>query len=281
MAPHPEIERGNDCFRDGRYDEAIAFYLAAASSIREDPRLAFNLGAAYYQKAVNALTEMERRMLLQRSAGYLGSATQALEDPEHKGLAYYNLGNALYQLERYEEAATAYMNAIELNHAHDDASYNLELALRQLARQRQRAEQAGSARRQPALGSTSSDSTQGGAAQGGGAGTPADAGTASGPGEPSPADSQPDPTRAPEQNGSSNTAAQQEGGEQATGGGSAMDNRQASEPTRLGEQHPSASPRSNTARKLDVLERRSRQLQLERLRQRDDTDVARPAERDW
>lgn len=49
------------------------------------------------------------------------------EDVRLKEQAYYNLGNTYYQMNKYQEAIRSYIKALELNPADRDAKHNLEL----------------------------------------------------------------------------------------------------------------------------------------------------------
>jgi len=68
---------------------------------------------------------------------------QAL-DKEGDGLrpqAFYNMGNAFFQQQQFQQAVEAYRQALELDHADQDAKVNLELALEQLQQQEQQEQQ--------------------------------------------------------------------------------------------------------------------------------------------
>ena len=72
-----------------------------------------------------------------------GQYEQALKNmPEaHTSDQYYNRGNALAQLKRYEEALAAYDEALKLAPGLDDAIYNRELVEQELEKQQQQQQQ--------------------------------------------------------------------------------------------------------------------------------------------
>ena len=79
------------------------------------------------------------------------SPSQALlaSAPELSPVAAYNLGNTLYQTEKYEEAAAAYRRSLLTNPEDLDAKRNLELALRALEQQQQQPQQEQQPEQQP------------------------------------------------------------------------------------------------------------------------------------
>jgi Ca-activated chloride channel family protein len=128
QAPHPQVERGNDAFKEGRYDDAIEAYRRALEALPGHPAVRFDLGAALHQKALSG-PPAERERLLDDAQRELQAATQAT-DPGLRSQAHYNLGNTLFQKEKYAEAANEYKRAIKHDLQNLDARYNLELALR-------------------------------------------------------------------------------------------------------------------------------------------------------
>ncbi|MDZ7372749.1 MAG: tetratricopeptide repeat protein [candidate division KSB1 bacterium] len=62
----------------------------------------------------------------------------ALQDPILLSQAYYNLGNTLYRLGHLTEAILAYKKALELNPGDEDAKYNLEYVLAKLKQESQK-----------------------------------------------------------------------------------------------------------------------------------------------
>lgn len=60
------------------------------------------------------------------------------EDPILRAQAYYNMGNALYRLGKLPEAILAYKKALELNPNDEDAKYNLEYVRAKLKQESQK-----------------------------------------------------------------------------------------------------------------------------------------------
>jgi hypothetical protein len=89
---------GSRRFQDGKYDSALQqFYLAHAAGMRS-AAVSYNIGVCQY-----------------RTADYAGSAETfrriSLDYPDLRFLAYYNLGLALAQQNRDEEAQRAFLEA--------------------------------------------------------------------------------------------------------------------------------------------------------------------------
>ncbi len=77
---------------------------------------------------------------VQYKAGKFEEAVKTLEQ-EESALADYNRGNALAQLEKYEEAVAAYKQALEKDPDNADAKHNKELIEEQLQRQESQEQQ--------------------------------------------------------------------------------------------------------------------------------------------
>ena len=63
-APNQHVEKGNQAFKDGKYDEAADQYRAAQDELPGEPGVHFDLGAALYQKAMNTVPGADRDALL-------------------------------------------------------------------------------------------------------------------------------------------------------------------------------------------------------------------------
>ncbi|HLU66177.1 MAG TPA: tetratricopeptide repeat protein, partial [Kofleriaceae bacterium] len=128
-APDPDVERGNQAYREGRYAEAIERY-EAAEARGESPALHFDKGSALYKLGEAATDAGEKAKLLDRAEEELARAAES-HDPRLKSRAYHNLGNTHYLRQRWDEAIAAYRRALQADPQNDAARYNLEMALRQ------------------------------------------------------------------------------------------------------------------------------------------------------
>lgn len=69
------------------------------------------------------------------------SAAKDAKDPGVKGMAYHNLGNAYYQAQELEKSIDAYKNALRLRPNDKGTKHNLALAKQQLQMQQQQQQQ--------------------------------------------------------------------------------------------------------------------------------------------
>ena len=109
----------------GEFGEALTLYRDAQVEDPDSKLLKFNVGDALYKTGdfEGALSEFLQ------STGGDGELLQ--------GHAWYNAGNAHFELQRYQEAIEAYKEALRRLPADDDAKANLELALQQMQEQSQ------------------------------------------------------------------------------------------------------------------------------------------------
>jgi len=126
-----DTNAGNDLFRQGKYPEARARYLAAQADVPDAPEIDLNLGAALYQEG--------RYEDALRSFFALPKKEKAT--PTLAGAAAYDAGNALFKLGRYDEAIEAFKQALRTNPADVDAKHNLELAQKKKQEQEKQEEQ--------------------------------------------------------------------------------------------------------------------------------------------
>ncbi len=71
------------------------------------------------------------------AAKQYGMTATDMKDAKEKAASLYNLGNTLYRANQYAESAKAYKAALRLNPGDDDARYNLLMALDKLKQQKQ------------------------------------------------------------------------------------------------------------------------------------------------
>jgi Ca-activated chloride channel family protein len=123
----PEVvvqnERGNAQYAQAAYAEALEAYRRAEVEAPERPEPHYNAANAH-----NRLGQVEET---------LAETQQALksEDVQLRAQAWYNLGNAYLDAQRWAEAIKAYREALRLVPDDLDAKHNLELALKQLEQQ--------------------------------------------------------------------------------------------------------------------------------------------------
>lgn len=86
----------------------------------------------------NALYQQDR---MEEAAGAFEQALSSSDDPKVQSQAYHNLGNTLFQMGEYEKSVEAYKNALRLDPQDFDTKYNLAQAQRQLVQQQQQNQQ--------------------------------------------------------------------------------------------------------------------------------------------
>jgi len=132
-APDPDVDRGNEAFKAGRFDEALGHYRSAEAR-GADPRLHFDMGTALYKLGEKASDPAEKARLLQQAEEQFRRAADS-DDVRLKSLAYFDLGNSMYQRQQWEDAVSAYKRALRANPKSEPARHNLEMALRQREKQ--------------------------------------------------------------------------------------------------------------------------------------------------
>lgn len=131
MPGEVDVWRGNRDYRDGNYGKALEHYHTSGP---ETDKGLFNAGAALFK-----MDEFKK------AAGAYGALIERIDpDPSSVALpddvpinrkkiapqAYYNLGNALFKMDRLNEAAGAYKRCLILDPSDEDCRHNLVLSLR-------------------------------------------------------------------------------------------------------------------------------------------------------
>jgi Ca-activated chloride channel family protein len=140
-SPDPDVDKGNQAFAQGRFDEALGHYRAAESR-GTDPRLHFDMGAALYKLGEKSQDQGEKAKLFQQAEEQFRRAADT-DDARLKSSAYYNLGNGMYQRQQWDDAIAAYKRALRANPHNQAARNNLEMALRQRQKQEKQQQQQG------------------------------------------------------------------------------------------------------------------------------------------
>ncbi len=121
-APDELVAEGNQMYAGGDYDGAISRYGAAQAARPNSPEVDMDLGLAHLRKG-----EHDRAAEYFIAAGGKGGGRLASK-------AHHNLGNCRARQGRFEDAIDSYKAALEVDPANADASHNLELIQRHLAR---------------------------------------------------------------------------------------------------------------------------------------------------
>jgi Ca-activated chloride channel family protein len=120
-------ETPDELYRKGRFTEAEKAYAQSDMDHPRDLRYRYNRGCAAYQNGDYRAAASAFASVLRRTA-----------DNTIRFKAAYNLGNAAYKQGDYQTAVQSYKQALALDSSRQDARYNLELALRELEKQKAR-----------------------------------------------------------------------------------------------------------------------------------------------
>jgi Ca-activated chloride channel family protein len=118
-------EDPDELYRQGRFEEAEKAYTRSDMDNPKDIRYRYNRGCAAYQNS-----DFEGAMAAFKSV------TRRAEDNETRFKTLYNLGNTAFKQGDFASAVAQYTQAIGLKPESEDAKFNLELALRELERQK-------------------------------------------------------------------------------------------------------------------------------------------------
>jgi tetratricopeptide (TPR) repeat protein len=111
-----------DFEQGGKVEDAIALYEDILAIDSKHAESYINLGTIAYKRGDMRLAERMYR--------------QATEADDSSALAFYDLGNALDELRRFEEAVGAYKEALRLSPKYADAHYNLAYIYERTSEQR-------------------------------------------------------------------------------------------------------------------------------------------------
>lgn len=124
-SPRGLVEEGNLSFETENLDEALSSYDRALKITNDASAIEYNRANTLIKKG-----EIEEALKSYEKAASTGDAPL-------KQRAYYNMGNALYNSQKFKEAAGAYKEALKANPQDKDAKANLEMALKMIQEQKQ------------------------------------------------------------------------------------------------------------------------------------------------
>jgi Ca-activated chloride channel family protein len=112
------LREGNKLYAKEKYNNATESYSKALQKAPKDIRAIFNQGDALYR-----LNELDKAKEL------FNAVAKTSTNTDIQARAHYNIGNAWYKQEKWEESAKAYKQSLKLNPKDEDAKYNLMMAL--------------------------------------------------------------------------------------------------------------------------------------------------------
>lgn len=114
-----------DLYHQGDFQQALQLYSAAGDALPTIPELEFNKGVTQAQLGdLQAAQKSLDQATLSRHQGVAGDA-------------HFNLGNAFYEQQQFDQAIESYKNALRADPSNTAAKRNLELALRQKQEQQE------------------------------------------------------------------------------------------------------------------------------------------------
>ncbi len=119
-----EADRGRALYREGRYEEALRAFTSARALNPNDPRLTLAVGEtlARLGRSPEAVDEFRR-------------AAARADRPDLRAESLYNAGTSLLAAGQTDAAVKALRQSLTLDPGREDALRNLEIALREAARQ--------------------------------------------------------------------------------------------------------------------------------------------------
>ena len=123
-------ENPDELYAQGRFAEAAKGYADQDMDNPRDIRYRYNRGCADYQASD-----------FKGAMAAFSSVLKRTDDPKTRVKAVFNLGNAAYKKGDFAAASAYYQQAIVLDPANENARYNLELALKELEKQKKREEE--------------------------------------------------------------------------------------------------------------------------------------------
>lgn len=147
-------ENPDELYGKGRFAEAEKAYERADMDHPRDVRFRYNRGCAAYQNGD-----------YQVAGAAFSSVLRRAKDEEQKFKAAFNLGNVAFKQGDVASAVEYYKKAISYNSENEDAKYNLELAFRELEKQKEKKNEETQAQSQPDSDQTESQKDQPGGSE--------------------------------------------------------------------------------------------------------------------
>lgn len=129
QSDYPWLRNADELYGMEAYDEAETMYRKALVE-KPKPSTTYNLGNTIYRqnRMPEAVTQYQK-------------AIESTQDPGLKADAWFNLGNAHFQNQSYDESIRAYKESLKLRPSDEDAKKNLMLAMQQLKQQQEKQQQ--------------------------------------------------------------------------------------------------------------------------------------------
>lgn len=124
------IRKGNQLYKEGKFEEAMAAYQQAMDQNAQNPASRFNMGNVQFRRNDFAAAEQS----FEQAIGLAGSNAM-------KQKAYYNKGVALSKQQKLEESIEAWKNALRMDPSDAEARFNLQKALNEQKKQNASKEQ--------------------------------------------------------------------------------------------------------------------------------------------
>lgn len=123
------IRKGNKAFDKGDFEAAEVEYQRSLERNRQNAVAEFNLGGAIHQQEN-----------FEESAAIFDQLSRRNLPDDKRAMSFHNLGNALMDLQQFEQAIEAYKNALRINPDDMDTKYNL-LYAQQMRQEQEQSEQ--------------------------------------------------------------------------------------------------------------------------------------------
>lgn len=123
------ITKGNNYYHEGKYQDALKEYMAAAKENPSSVVARYNEGLTQIMIGSNPndTTELARVMLGAGKKLMGDVANMGASRPELAALANYNLGNVAFNAQEYKEAVNYYKRSLRLNPNDENARRNLRI----------------------------------------------------------------------------------------------------------------------------------------------------------